>query len=429
MSSRLTRASVREARARRGSHPSRSLSDARRAGLISRVAISSANRSSASSMATASRWRAIASSVAVRRGSASPSNVGALLASPYRASNAIRLAGTAEQSTLRTPRPASSAARSNALTRPGPDTRVGDRRHCSNSDHRDPVRHPQRRAQPPRQHRIRLVGSCREHAVHAVGGGLPHRVDQPGQHADPGQQHPVAAQPSHALLEQRRRSLGVRPRPAVQEPAELRGDRSLVEHPEPVGVPDLPRVLVGGLRALRVALRTRRIGHAQLLGQVLHHRPRHRQRILQEHAQITHGRGLQHEPEPVVIAAPITYPLLVGVVEQEEPLQVGPRRHAVKAAIGSDLRIRQEIQRHAVRRPPASRTPGPDRPNRCPTCEPDTPRPRSSLPPTAVRILLDPPLGPVAGNLCRTMIECPETQTPATFAVAAAGGAGHHPST
>ncbi len=236
--------------------------------------------------------------------------------------------------------------------------------------------------------------------MHAVGGGLPHRVDQPGQHADPGQQHPVAAQPSHALLEQRRRSLGLRPRPAVQEPAELRGDRSLVEHPEPVGVPDLPRVLVGGLRALRVALRTRRIGHAQLLGQVLHHRPRHRQRILQEHAQITHGRGLQHEPEPVVIAAPITYPLLVGVVEQEEPLQVGPRRHAIKAAIGSDLRIRQEIQRHAVRRPPASRTPGPDRPNRCPTCEPDTPRPRSSLPPTAVRILLDPPLGVVTPPVC-----------------------------
>jgi hypothetical protein len=55
MSSRLTRAKVRDAFASRGSDARRSVFDARRAGLINRVAISSANRSSASSIATASR--------------------------------------------------------------------------------------------------------------------------------------------------------------------------------------------------------------------------------------------------------------------------------------------------------------------------------------------------------------------------------------
>jgi hypothetical protein len=83
------------------------------------------------------RW-AIASSVAVRRGSANAASVGALLANPYRANAATRWGGTFEQSADRTPSPARSAARSSAVTRPGPDTRVGARRQDSISDNRAP---------------------------------------------------------------------------------------------------------------------------------------------------------------------------------------------------------------------------------------------------------------------------------------------------
>ena len=89
-------------------------------------------------MATASRCRVTAKSVAVRRGSASAANVGALLDNPYRANAAILFAGTAEQSTRRTPRPLSWDTRSNAATNERPEIRVGARRHDSNSDNRAP---------------------------------------------------------------------------------------------------------------------------------------------------------------------------------------------------------------------------------------------------------------------------------------------------
>jgi hypothetical protein len=81
-SCRLALASMREARSRRGRDANRWVFDAVRAGLTSFVAISSANRSSASSTAAASRWRVVATKVAVRRGSASAPNIGALLLRP-----------------------------------------------------------------------------------------------------------------------------------------------------------------------------------------------------------------------------------------------------------------------------------------------------------------------------------------------------------
>ena len=117
--------------------------------------------------------------VAVRRGSANAANVGALLDNPYRANAASLFAGTAEQSTRRTPRPLSWDTRSNAATNERPEIRVGARRHDSNSDNRAPGRHPQRVAKPAGQHRIRRVRSRREQAVHPVGRSLPHRRDQP----------------------------------------------------------------------------------------------------------------------------------------------------------------------------------------------------------------------------------------------------------
>jgi hypothetical protein len=79
---RVTATSVADALSSLGIAANRALSVARRAGLISRVAISESNKSSASSTAAASRCRAVASSVAVLRGSARPFSSGALPAMP-----------------------------------------------------------------------------------------------------------------------------------------------------------------------------------------------------------------------------------------------------------------------------------------------------------------------------------------------------------
>jgi len=77
-----TRVNVRDARSKLGRFASRSFSEDRRAGEINRVAISNANRSSASSIAAASRFRITAVTNAVRRGSGARSRAAAMLAIP-----------------------------------------------------------------------------------------------------------------------------------------------------------------------------------------------------------------------------------------------------------------------------------------------------------------------------------------------------------
>ena len=98
-------------------------------------------------------------------------------------------------------------------------------------------------------------------------------------------------------------------------------------------------MLIGRLGAGCVPLHAGGVGDPELPGQVLHHRPRHVQRILQEHAQVPHRGGLEHESEPVVIAPPVTDQRLIGVIQQEEPFQVRPRRHAPEPPIGRGLCI------------------------------------------------------------------------------------------
>lgn len=100
----------------KGSVDRRSLSVARFAVLISLVAISTENRSSASSIAFASRWRITAVSIAVRLGSAARSRLAALDPSPYRASARAGSATSATASTgpagtRRSHRPAPATAR------------------------------------------------------------------------------------------------------------------------------------------------------------------------------------------------------------------------------------------------------------------------------------------------------------------------------
>jgi hypothetical protein len=80
-------------------------------------------------------------------------------------------------------------------------------------------------------------------------------------------------------------------------------------------------------------------------------RPPRGARVLQEPAHIAHRGRLQHQPEPVVLAPPIPDQLLIDLIEDEEPLQVSPRRHTLKTPVPGDLRISQKFQRHAPRTP------------------------------------------------------------------------------
>jgi len=65
---------------------------------------------------------------------------------------------------------------------------------------------------------------------------------------------------------------------------------------------------------------------------------------------------LEHQPEPVVITPPITDQVPIGIVEDEETLQIRPRRHTIKTPIPGYLRISQKFHRHGPRtvgHPPA----------------------------------------------------------------------------
>ncbi|MCP3822655.1 hypothetical protein NLX86_32600 [Streptomyces sp. A3M-1-3] len=111
---------------------------ARFAVLINLVAIRISNRSSASSIAFASRWRITAVSIAVRLGSLVRSNFGALVPSPYRASADSLFGGTC--SSFRRPRwnAEISSTRCNAPFIAVPVVRVGGRRIRSSSEYRLP---------------------------------------------------------------------------------------------------------------------------------------------------------------------------------------------------------------------------------------------------------------------------------------------------
>ncbi len=213
----------------------------------------------------------------------------------------------------------------------------------------EPLRHGQRRPQPPRQHRVHRSGRRRETGVHPLRRGLADRANQPGQHRNPRQQHPVTPQPPHPMVEQRPRTLDVGPLPPIQELPQLRIRFGVLEHPEPVGVPDLPDMLIRRHRPVGVTLDARGVGDAQLGGHVLRHRPRHIQRVLQEPANEAHRGRLQHQPEPVVLTPAMTDQLPVDVIKDEEPLQISPRRHPIETPVPGDLRISQKIQRHAPR--------------------------------------------------------------------------------
>ncbi|GAA2333047.1 hypothetical protein GCM10010431_65140 [Streptomyces kunmingensis] len=85
-------------------------------------------------------------------------------------------------------------------------------------------------------------------------------------------------------------------------------------------------MVVQRLAPLRVPLDYGRVLDAELHGQVLDHRPRHRERVLQEQADVPNRAHLEREPEPVMLRPPQGDQVPVHVVQEEEPLQLGPRR-------------------------------------------------------------------------------------------------------
>lgn len=92
---------------------------------------------------------------------------------------------------------------------------------------------------------------------------------------------------------------------------------------------DLPGVLVRRRLAFGVPLHAGRVLDPELLGQVANDLPRHVQRILQEPADVSHRADLQGQPQSVAVRAPQCDQVAV-VVQEEEPLQLGPGRELIK---------------------------------------------------------------------------------------------------
>jgi hypothetical protein len=116
-----------------------------------------------------------------------------------------------------------------------------------------------------RQPWIHLPGRSGQHLVQPGLGRLTRGGHLPREHCHAGQQYPLAAQPTHRVIEQGHRPLSVSPRPPVEEPRKRLHAARIVERPVAVPVADLPRMLVRRLRAAHVLLQARRVADLELL--------------------------------------------------------------------------------------------------------------------------------------------------------------------
>jgi hypothetical protein len=74
---------------------------------------------------------------------------------------------------------------------------------------------------------------------------------------------------------------------------------------------------------LQVAPQDRRVLDLELARDIAQHRFRNCGRIGQEHTQPPRRRQLQSEPKPVVLPATLLDQLAVGVVEEEDTIELG----------------------------------------------------------------------------------------------------------
>nr|AXV46611.1 hypothetical protein pA58H2_p65 [Arthrobacter sp.] len=113
-----------------------------------------------------------------------------------------------------------------------------------------------------------------------------------------------------------------------------------------VRIADLPRVFVRRLWPLGVFLEAGGIRNLQLCRQMLNDRPRHSRGVLQEQPDVPDRAHLQGEAQAVVVASPLRDQAPVLVVEEEEALQLGPRRFLGEPSIGLGLFISQKFHGH-----------------------------------------------------------------------------------
>lgn len=143
------------------------------------------------------------------------------------------------------------------------------------------------------------------------------------------------------------RSLGVRPRPPVQEAAELPAPSPVGEVPVLEPLLDLRRVLVHRRAPLRVPLHARGVGDAELPGQILHGLPRHGKRVLaQEPADVADCADLQGHAQAVRVRTAQRDQVAVVIAEEEEPLQFRARGHLGERPVRLGLLISQKLHRH-----------------------------------------------------------------------------------
>jgi hypothetical protein len=108
-------------------------------------------------------------------------------------------------------------------------------------------------------------------------------------------------------------------------------------------------MLIWRLRPLHVLLHARRVTDIELLGQELHHRPRHIQRILKEAAHRPHRAQLHREPKAMMIRPATRDQVPISVIEVEEALDLSRRQLAGEPAVRTNLLIGQELHRHESR--------------------------------------------------------------------------------
>lgn len=95
-----------------------------------------------------------------------------------------------------------------------------------------------------------------------------------------------------------------------------------------------------------IPLHYRCVGHLQLHRHELHHRPRHIQRIRQKPTQEPHRPQLRRETQPVVLTTAPGDLLPIGVIKEEEPLQLRPRRVTHEPPERGHLIVAEELHRH-----------------------------------------------------------------------------------
>ena len=187
-----------------------------------------------------------------------------------------------------------------------------------------------------------------------LGGLVACRSDQTGEHARARQQDLRVDQASGREVKQHTRALCGRPRARVKPDPEFSLRAALGEVAVAVDTLDLPGVLAMGLLAPRVAREIARVD-GELPGDRLRDDRRDVRRMGEERAEKPDRRELDREPEPVVIAAAISDPGAVNVVEVKEPLQLARRRRLAITAVAGDLRRAEKVDRHSASQVPLPR--------------------------------------------------------------------------